>query len=198
MSSSNITADLYEYIEEYIETELIPLAIHVSSRLSGMRTKANTAVTSSSGASVTIIPADIDSVYQAYLSHDIFKKISKFYEVLNTTSDPRRKYIVTGKPVDTGIFEFAKVYPLNEFGPYLNASIIQQNYRQIKHDITEAIDFVHSLQIRHGDTRVDNIGYSKELGCFVLFDFDKISLHLTSAGIEDDKEIFKESLNRFR
>ena len=189
---SNISEDLYEHIEEYIETALIPLTIHVLSRLSGLRTKENTMVTSSSGASVTIIPAELNNtIYQAYISHDIFKKISKFYEVLNTHPDPRRKYIVKGHPVEQGVFAFAKLYPLNEFGP----DLIQQHYRQIKHDITEAIDYLHSLQIRHGDTRVDNIGYSRELGSFVLFDFDKISLTLTRAGIEDDKEIFKESLN---
>ena len=198
---SNISSDLEEYIQDYIESYLIPLARSVLSLLPGIRNKKNTIVLSSSGTSVTVIPEETNYVLQMYKSQSIFRKIVTFLNTVHEHPDPRTKYIVQGNAVTEGIIKYKKLHPLNAFASDISSSsskLIKSNYRQIEQDIKNAIAYLHSIKVRHGDTRIDNIGYDLESNVFVLFDYDKISLTLTRAGAEDDNEIFKESLDRFK
>ena len=198
---SKISADLEEYIEAYFEWFLVPFAKHVVSQLPGERTKKNTIVLSSSGSSVTAVPADEDYVLQGYKSSLMFSKIVTFLNKVQAHPDPRTKYIVQGTAVSEGIIKYKKLHPLNAFEADISAESrkrIKANYAQIEHDIKNAIAYLHSIRVRHGDTRIDNIGYDLSRNVFVLFDYDKITLTLTRDGAEDDDDIFKESLGRFK
>ncbi len=194
---SNVSVDLAEHIDEYIETALTPLTYFVLKNLPDKRSKRNTIVLTSSGASVTVVPKNRQYVYQAYISHNIFEKINSFCRMIEASSDPRKKYIVRGRAVDEGVIEFDKLHPLNEYGVSIKRSFIKMNHAKIYHDIKQAIDYLHDFNIRHGDPRIDNVGINLETGDFVLFDFDKINLNLTKAGMEDDLQIFRDSLRAF-
>ena len=196
-----ISEDLKEYMDDYIETALTPLAIKVLRNLPGVRSTKNTIVLTSGGASVTVILNETDEVFQAYQSSLIFRKMIGFYELIARNPDPRTKYVLPGRPVDEGVILYKKIYPLNEFCADMSASrrtYIKQNYKAIEHDIQQAINYLHSIGVRHGDTRIDNVGYDNENKVFVLFDYDKINLKLTQDGMEDDNEIFAESLKQFK
>jgi hypothetical protein len=194
---SNVSADLKEHIEDYIEQFLYDLTYRIIARLPGKRTKKNTVVLTSSGGSVTVIPRDKDFILQGYHRLSTFHKLIDFYERVNANPDPRTKYIVRGRPVADGIFEFLKLHPLNEYSPDIklaNRENIIKNIKQIKIDIRKAIDYLHSIGVRHGDTRMDNVGYDLQNDVFVLFDYDKINLSLTRDGAEDDDAIFEKSV----
>jgi hypothetical protein len=192
-----VSRDLKEYIDEYIETALTPLTYHVLENLPGKKTKSNTVILTSGGASVTVIPKVGNYVYQAYISLNIFRKINTFCRMIQRSSDPRKKYIVQGHAVDHGhgVIAFDKLHPLNEYGIMINKSFIRTHQVNISHNIRAALAYLHDLGVRHGDPRIDNVGVNMATGDFVLFDFDKINLTVTADGIEDDLQIFRDSLN---
>lgn len=188
-----------DYIEDNVEAALLPLTYHILSKLPQPRTVENTKVLTSSGLSVTVVLLDSDFVYQGYISPRVFRRFINLYQrVLLHATDPRRRYILMGKPVDDRVFEFPKIYPLNNFtaDPSYVKAEIRAHYTPIKRDITKALGFLHSIGIEHGDARLDNVGWNEKTGNYVLFDFDKSVIHpvMTRDIIEGDMYTFNESL----
>lgn len=123
-------------------------------------------IVDSSGRSVIFITPI--NVFQFYRNKDVFNNIVSFIEVHKNTNDYIVKYLEHFEELNTILWE--KVEPLH----YHNVLDIQQNIKDIKRDIKEAINYIHEIGYLHGDCTIDNIGKNKR-GRYVLFDFDLIS-----------------------
>ena len=62
-------------------------------------------------------------------------------------------------------------------------------------DVTQGLEYLHRNNIRHGDSRLDNIGFRPSDNSFVLFDLEGASYITQYKPASEDFDMFRGSLN---
>ena len=74
---------------------------------------------------------------------------------------------------------------------------VTENYQKIIRDITTSLEFLHGLNISHGDPTIDNIGYNQTTNTYVLFDYDKSKLNCDIYDMNRDYYILQKSVKSY-
>lgn len=147
--------------------------------LPGERTAENTRVTSSSGTNATLIPAELPYVLQAYRSPEVYFRIHKFWERAKGT--PGLAEILWFRD-DLQIIAVEKVEPLSA----VPGADWLSNIDEIHEQVSRTIRALGDKSLAHGDTRMDNIGWSNTKSRYLLYDYDSAKTDATPEQVSAD------------
>src|SRR3989338_6566705 len=120
-----------------------------------------------------------------------YQKISAFCARLqNAPADARKRYFVPcldQYQVDarTYIIAWKRIVPLNMLDPATRTQLVHEQEKELIAQMEEALTYLASIGLCHGDARLDNIGWDDDH--FALFDYDTSN---TEACAETDLERF--------
>ena len=183
-----------EYIDDYIESNMVALARKGISMFETESTPDNIlAIATSSGSSVTIIRIDVPYVIQLYRLKETYDRIVDFCTAVAETDGDGREFLVPCQFHDdqNKAIGFKKIWPLNNFGVDLDTADV--NLDHLKANITSALTYLSDAGMSHGDPRLDNVGVDAE-GRYVLFDYDKVSFESDPSDLSKFATSFKNLL----
>ena len=99
-----------------------------------------------------------------------FLKIRPLYRL----KSPYLEKLLMSRQLGTiGVFVCEKIQPLVDIETMaLSMKITPKLFEKMNEDVLSALNKIHSYGYCHDDTTLDNCGYNKKTGNFVLFDYD--------------------------
>lgn len=125
-----------------------------------------------------------------------YKKFNNYYNIIKNLDCKYLEKIYQIDEIDDYVYILSKkLMPIIDTDFSLKKEFINCKSKIIN-DIHNAINILLDNDMIHCDVRLDNVGYDKTNGNFVLIDFDSINTRITDR-YYDDKETLKKSIKMY-